>query len=536
VESTGELERGRAAYKARAWVDAADALRAADVASALTASDLELLATTIYMLGDEEDHLAVLERAHQARLDEGEPRRAALDAFWIGVQLVRRGELGRGGGWLGRAQRLVADEDCAERAYLRVPDMFRLEAEGDFAGAAALAAEAADAGRRHGDADLTVLGGHSQGIFLVAEGRVAEGLALLDEAMLNVTSGEVSPITSGIVYCGAIVGCQTAFDPRRAQEWTTALHEWCSQQPDLVAFTGACHVHRAENMRLRGEWDAAFAELERAEQRALRGGNARVAAHAVYHRGEIQRLRGELTAAEETFRDASRRGWEPQPGLALLRLQQGDGAAARAAISRVLGETTDPARRAGLLPACVEIMLAGGDLDAARAAQGELEQIAAERPSDMLAAMLAHTRGAVALAAGDAGGALTQLRRALDGWHDVGAPYEAARVRLLLAAACAALGDEDSAGLARDAARDACEQLGAALPQDRVRDAHGLTARELQVLRLVAAGATNKTIAAELVLSERTIDRHVSNILAKLRVASRSAATAYAYEHRLLTG
>jgi DNA-binding CsgD family transcriptional regulator len=537
VTPSGELERGRTAYDARAWSDAAEALARAEASGGLSARDLELLATAVYMLGDEEENYVVLERAHHAWIEAGEPRRAALDAFWIGVQLMLRGELGRGGGWLGRAHRLLEDEDdCVERSYLLIPEMFRLEAAGDLAGAAATAAQAAADGRRHRDADLAVLAGHSQGLFLVAQGSLAEGLGLLDEAMLAVTSGDVSPIPSGIVYCGSIVGCQTAFDPRRAQEWTAALHDWCRQQPDLVAFTGACHVHRAENMQLRGEWDAALEELDRAQQRALRGGNPRTAAQAVYHRGEIRRRRGELAQAEEDFREASRSGWEPQPGLALLRLAQDDGDAALATICRVAGETTDPASRANLLPACVEIMLACGDVEGARTAQRDLEEIAAERVSDMLATMLAHTRGAVELAAGDPATALTHLRRALHGWQDLAAPYEAARVRLLVATACSALGDEDSAALERDAARDVFAQLGAAAPGERSRDAHGLTARELQVLRLVAAGATNKAIAAELVLSERTIDRHVSNIFAKLRVPSRSAATAYAYEHRLLAG
>jgi DNA-binding NarL/FixJ family response regulator len=259
-------------------------------------------------------------------------------------------------------------------------------------------------------------------------------------------------------------------------------------------------------------------------------GNYRVPALAAYHRGEILRLRGDLVGADEGFREAARGGHEPQPGMALLRLAQGDADAALAAIRRVLEETTDPVRRASLLPAGVQIALAAGDLDAARATCTELEEIAAQRPSDLLAATAAHTRGAVELAAGDPRAALPALRRGLAGWHELQAPYEAALTRLLVADACQALGDADSAELERDGAHQALQALGART----ARDAGGLTARELQVLRLVAAGSTNKTIAAELVLSERTIDRHVSNILAKLRVSSRAAATAYAYEHRLL--
>jgi DNA-binding CsgD family transcriptional regulator len=536
VEGTGALQRGREAHAARRWADAAEALAAAKAQEEpIGPADLELLSTALFMLGRQEEHFAVLERAHHAHLQAGAPRRAAFCAFWIGMQMFMEGDVGRGGGWLARAHRLLErEEDCPERGYLLLPEMFRREAAGDLEGAVATAAAAAEVGRRFGDADLSILASHAQGQLLLTAGRLPEGFRLIDEAMLAVTAGELSPIPTGIVYCGAIVGCRLAFDPRRAQEWTAALHAWCELQPDMLAFSGDCHVHRAEIMQLHGAWTEALEELDRATRRGARAGRPRPVAEAAYRRGEILRLRGELAAAEDAYRDAARGGREPQPGLALLRLAQGDPAAAVAAIRRVLRETTEPARRADLLPGCAEIMLAAGEPDAAREACAELERIAAERPSDMLAAMVAHTRGAVELEAGDPGGALPLLRRALAGWNELAAPFEAARVRLLIAQACRALGDEDSAAFDRGAAREALAALGAAPGPDRPPRAHGLTDRELQVLRLVAAGVTNKAIAAELVLSERTVDRHVSNIFTKLSVASRTAATAYAYEHRLL--
>jgi DNA-binding NarL/FixJ family response regulator len=535
VEATKELRRGREAYAVRAWRDAVEALTAADDQQSLGPEDLELLATALFMLGREEEYYAMLERAHREYLDARAERRAAYCAFWIGMSLFMAGEHGRGGGWLGRAHRLLEhEEDCSERGYLLMPESFQKEAAGDREGAVAAAAAAADAGRRFGDADLFALATHRLGELLIADGRVAEGLRLLDEAMLAAAKGELSPRPTGIVYCGAITGCRIAFDPRRAREWTEALHAWCELQPDLLAFTGDCHVHRAEVMQLHGAWDEALGELDRAEQRASRAGNARVLGETAYRRGEILRLRGDLTAAEDAYREAARAGREPQPGLASLRLAQGDVPAAVAAIRRMLGEATDAAQRAGLLAACVEIMLGADDVGAAREACAELDQIASDRPSEMLAAMAAHARGAIELTDGDPHEALASLRRALAGWRDLDARYEAARVRLLIARGCRALGDEDSAALDLDAAREALEALGAAVDGDRPRDAHGLTARELEVLRMVAAGATNKAIAAELVLSERTVDRHVSNIFAKLRVSSRAAATAYAYEHKLL--
>src|ERR671910_3331860 len=264
--------------------------------------------------------------------------------------------------------------------------MFQQEAAGDYEAAAAIAAEAAEIGERFRDADLFALAVQAQGIFLVKQGRVVEGIGLLDEAMVAVTVGELSPIVSGLVYCGVIVGCQDAYELRRAQEWTIALTRWCEEQPDMVAFTGTCMVHRAEIMELRGAWRSALQEAQQARQRCEQGNNQSTAAQALYRQGEVHRLRGEFSAAEEAYRDASRYGWEPQPGLALLRLAQGNGDAAAAAIRRVIGETTERLKRARLLPAYVEIMLAVGDPQEARSACRELEGISARYQSGMLGA------------------------------------------------------------------------------------------------------------------------------------------------------
>jgi len=534
MEAVDELTRGREAYAAREWAAAAEALGAADASEPLEPADLELLATALFMVNRIDDHLAVLERAHHAYVAVAQPRRAAACAFWIGMRLFMGGEVGRGGGWLARAQRCVEQcGDCVERGYLLLPEMYRLRAAGDIEGAQRTAAMAADVGRSFADDDLVALASHAHGLFLIEAGRQDDGLGVLDEALLSVASGAVSPIPTGIIYCGAIGGCRTAFEPRRAQEWTTALHTWCETQPQMLAFTGDCHVHRGELMELHGEWADALVELDRAAQRALGAGNSRVAAQAAYRRGEILRLRGELGAAERAYREAARGGWEPQPGLALLRVAQGDTGAAVAAIQRLLDETVEPGPRGLLLPACVQIMLAADDLEAAGAAADELEALAEARGSELLSAHAASARGAVALAAGEPHAALPYLRRAMAAWQDLEALYFAARTQLLVAEACGALGDADSSELARESAHEALAALGASVPA-RGRDGHGLTERELQVLRLVAEGQTNRSIAAALVLSDRTVDRHVSNILAKLRVSSRAAATAYAYEHDLL--
>jgi ATP/maltotriose-dependent transcriptional regulator MalT len=497
------------------------------------------------MIGHDDECLRFLERAHHAYLDTGEVMRAVRCAFWMGMNLALRGEMGRATGWLGRAQRLLEREerDCVERGYLLVPVMLRHEATGDWEAAYATAAEAAELGERFGDADLLALAVHEQGCALIHQGRVDEGLGLLDEVMVAVTAGELSPIVTGIVYCSVISGCQQVYALRRAQEWTAALTRWCEDQPDMVSFTGTCLVHRAEIMELHGAWQDALEEARRAGKRCEQGNDWSAAAQAYYRQGEVHRLQGEFVAAEEAYRDASRFGREPQPGLALLRLVQGNDDAAAASIRRVVGETTEPLKRAKLLPAYVEIMLVVGDAEEARGASRELEEISGHYESAMLGAMVAQTRGEVDLAEGNARDALPALRRAWQAWRELEIPYEVARVRMLLGQACHALGDDDTTALELEAARGVFAHLGAAPDLVRVDalirsvasfDPHGLTPRESQVLRLVAAGKSNREIASALVISERTVDRHVSNIFAKLGISSRAAATAYAYKHQLV--
>jgi ATP/maltotriose-dependent transcriptional regulator MalT len=544
VGGGAELVRGRKAAGWRAWAEAYTALSLADRSSSLAGEDLELLATAAYLLGRVEDCLRALQRAQQLHAERGDRRRAARCGFWLAFHLINQGELAQASGWLARADRLLEHEqECAEHGYLLLPVALRQAVAGDPVGARQTAARAVAIGRRVADGDLVAFALSIQGRATVRAARVGEGLVLLDEAMVAVVAGELSAPVAGAVYCSVIDACQEVLEWRRAHEWTAALATWCDKQPDLVTFTGQCLVHRAEILHLHGAWPQAAEEARRAAERLAQGADSYATGAAFYQQAELYRALGDFTAAEDAYRQASRWGLEPQPGLALLRLAQGRTDAAAAAIRRVVAETSERFRRVKLLPAQVEIMLTVGDVRAAGDAAGELAEIASGYGTPALRAVADHARGAVLLAEGDAQAALVALRAAWKVWRELEAPYEAARVRVLVGLACRALGDEEAAAMELDAARTVFAQLGAAPDLERLEalmgreaasKAHGLTARELQVLRLLATGATNRAIASELVVAEKTVDRHVSNIFTKLGVSSRAAATAYAYQHRLL--
>lgn len=539
-----ELDLARERYRLRVWAGAYQAFLRADQEASLAAGDLERLAMAAYLIGRDTDYLNTLERAYNAHRATHANRRAVRCAFWLGFRLLMRGETGRATGWFARAQRLLAREprECAERGYLLLPVVEQRLDSGDNEAAYTVAAEAAAIGERCGDPDLIACARHQQGRVRLQQTQVQAGLALLDETMIMVTGGELSPLVTGLMYCSVIAACQQVYALDRTREWTAALTQWCEGQQDMVAFAGVCQVHRAEIMQLQGTWPEAIEEARRACARS-QGIDRRAAAAAFYQQAEVHRLQGDFEAAEEAYRNASRLGFEPQPGLALLRLAQGRSDVAAGAIRRVASTTVNRVKRMSLLPASVEIMLAAGAVEEARNACQELEDIAGSFGAAVPDAMAAQARGALDLAEGDARAALGSLRRSFEVWQRIEAPYAAARARVLIGLACRALGDEEGSSLEIGAARSVFERLGAgpdiarldALTKGTPSSAmHRLTPRELVVLRLIAAGETNKAIAGRLSRSEKTVDRHVSNILAKLEVPSRTAATAFAYRHKLI--
>lgn len=494
-----------------------------------------------YLVGAERESDEAWLRAHHECIRLGDVVRAARCAGFLAQGLLLRGELAQGGGWLARAKRLLDEghHDGVERGYLLLPVALQ-SFEQDPAAAHYAFERAATIGVRFGDEDLTAFARTGQGRCLIRMGQTAEGVGLLDEVMVAVTADEVSAIFAGLVYCAVIEACQEIFDLRRAQEWTTALTRWCEWQPGLVAYRGQCLVYRAEMMQFHGAWGEAADEANRACER-LSGRPA--VGMAFYRQGELHRLRGEFAEADEAYRQADQWGREPQPGLAMLRLAQGHVDVAAVAIRRVVDETNVRIARSAVLAACVEIMLAAHDLSAARAAASELAQIADDLGAPVLHAVSGHATGAVLLGEGDARGALVVLRRAWVAWRDLDAPYEAAQVRVLIGLACRDLGDHDTARTELDVAGSVFRQLGAIpdlalvetlTPTGGPKAPMGLTEREVEVLTLVANGKTNREIAAVLVISEHTVARHVQNILGKLGVSSRTAASAFAFEHDLV--
>ena len=536
-----ELLRAREAFDRRDWVAAYEGLSAGR-SDALLAADFADLATAAFLVGRHNDCIQALQRAHQAHLDAGNQHAAVRSAFWLAMTLMDRGEYAVASGWISRADRLLEtfEQDTVEHGYVLFFRMLGHILGGDPITGLDEATTLTVYGRRFGNGDLLAAGLMAQGRCLLYLGRVPEGVRMLDEAMVGVTTGEVSPIFAGHTYCSLIEACQEISDFDRVAQWTTALTTWCDAQVGLVPFTGQCAVHRGQVMRVRGAYEQAIAEFDGAAARYLAAGTPAPAGLAFAEKGGLLRIRGEYDAAEEAFEQAVGLGHDPQPEHALLSLANGRIDAACAAVRRVLGEPRDPIHRSQLLPGAIDVLVAGNDLAAARPLVDELEAVGDAFDSNSLKAMAGYAVGALALAEDRPEDALEALRAALLRWRELGWPYETARTQVLMGRSLRDLGDEESAAVELGAAARALAALGAipaAQEVDRLLAPGplpgGLTAREAEVLRLVAAGKSNPEIAAALFLSKKTVARHLSNIFTKLNVASRTAAAAYAFDHGL---
>ena len=542
MDDVGSMVKpARDAFQRRDWAGARDGFHAARDAGLLAADDYFEFAEAAWWLGDIDESLAAYERAYRAYVQGGRLLRAAMSAMFIAAHATERGDRSIGSGWMSRVHRLLSDQvESVEHGYPMYFDVFAALARGDLDGAVARGRQMQELGRRFDDPNLVALGVLGEGRALLKKGRVDEGMGLLDEAMTAALSDELHPIWTGGIYCHMMDACHELVDLRRAGEWTRATKRWCDRLPAAAVYQGICRVHRAQLLQVQGAWDEAEQEAARASTELL-GVFAAVVAESHYQIGEVCRLRGDLTRAEGEYRRAHQLGRDPQPGLALLRLAEGRVKAASASIRAALAaENQDQLRRARLCAAQVEIALAAEEGEAAHAASDELAATADEFASPGLLAASLQVGGAVLLADGQVTEALPVLRSACRRWQEVGAPYDEARTRLLLVRAYQDLGDEDAAALELDAAGLVFERLGACPDVRTVARLRGgstlpdgLTEREAQVLRLVAAGNTNREIAAVLVLSDKTVARHLANIFAKLGLSSRNAVTAYAFQRGL---
>ena len=507
----------------------------------LSATDLVAAADAAWWLGQTDDALADYEAAYRLHVDEEQSAPAARVAMEIGFLCFLRGDAVGGSGWIARSGRLLSGlPECVEHGYLLSLEIENAIATTDWERAIAAARRVQDMANQYDDRTLHSAGLVGEGVALVKRGSVTDGLTVIDEAMIAVRAGEVSPDWAGNFYCQVMALCHELADPRRAREWTEATERWCGQFTSAAMFAGICRVHRAQLRQFGGEWSQAEAEARRVCHE-LADMNVSVVAEGYYQVGEIRRGRGDLAGAEDSYRRSHELGRDPQPGLAMLRLAQGRIAAASASIRAALAtQPDDRLARARLRAAQAEIALAAGELDLAWEASTEVGQIAAAYASPGHAATARHLIGATLLAHGQPAEALVELGAAGQAWHDLDAPCHAARVRLLSAEAYRALGDEDRAGLELDAAAAVFDRLGAVADAKRVAELRGravlpdgLTPREAEVLALIAAGLTNREVAAELVVNEKTVARHLANVFTKLDLSTRTAAAAYAFEHGL---
>jgi DNA-binding CsgD family transcriptional regulator len=537
-DGDGLIGEARALFAANRWRRCVDLLADGEP---LDGEGLLLLGKAAQLIGAEEESATAFARAYRQYLATGDFRAAARSALWCSLVLENAGEAVRSVAWASRAARLVQDHDVGggEAAWVLAHRAHVLLAQQHIADALATAQDAERAALAAGDGDAVVLSRLTIGFAQVVSGERAEAIGVFDEIMLAISSDETSPAVVGTSYCLSVAACMRLRDVVRARTWTSILDRWCSARPDLVAFRGQCLVHRAQMSTLGGDWGLALEEAASA-QRRLRGS---AAGQAAYQLGEVHRLMGHGAEAENCYRQANALGTQPEPGLSRLRTAQGRPEVAVRTLQRLCAEPRPPEDRTELLAAKVDAELALGDVDAARGTADELGAIADSVGAPLLLGLADQAEGTVLLAEAHPEAALDVLRRAQERWSELDLPHAGAQVRVLTGRCLHALGDRESADLEFHAARDCFARLGATFDLARIdsltaRDAlprpGGLTGREVEVVRLVAAGHTNRMIAGRLGLSEKTVARHLANIYAKLDVPSRAAATAYAYDHGLL--
>ncbi len=539
-----ELDAAREAYARQRWQQAYEAYHAAvedgseDRASgveALVLEDLIALADAAWWVGRTDESLRLSERAFRLLLADGQEEAAARVALEAGFLWLLRGELTVGSGWMARARRLLAErEETAAHGLLGYVEVETALGDGDLDRARATAGWIQALADRLEDPTLVAIGLVLEGRILALDGAVAEGLRVIDEAMLPVRAGEVEPSWAGNLYCQVMSLCFGLGDLQRARAWTEATERWCDRQTNAAMFVGICRVHRAQLLHLEGAWDEAEREATTACQ-DLADMNVEVVAAGRYELGELHRRRGDLEAAEAAYAEAEACGRDPQPGRALLRLAQGNAEAATAALRAALAVRTLPTERAPLLSALVEVAWVGEDRELAVPTADELVAIADRVGTAGLVATARVAAGTAYLVEQEPGRAVPLLRDGVRRWRSLQASFEVAHARLRLAVALDRVGDVEAGTRERHAGEAALEALGVRAADVAARPTPGgLTPRELEVLTCIARGRSNRATADRLFISERTVERHLSNIYLKLGVASRTEAAAFAFTQGLI--
>jgi DNA-binding CsgD family transcriptional regulator len=525
------------------WNARFDQLSAEAAAGTLSPQGFDQLGLAAWFVGLTDESVHAWDAAHRAHLAAGDVDAAIRSVFWIGFTLSEGGDGIRAGAWMARLFELWQSGGAGSDSEPIVETCRSVAAfsRGNLEESAALAGEGIRLARAARDRDIEVLATMSLGRALVGLGRVEVGFEQMDRVMLMISSHDVGDHVAGPAYCAVIASCLARWDIERARVWTRDLSVWCDAQQGLKPFRGECSVMRAVVLRIGGEWGEAERTLTDVAAHEPR---PETRENAIYGLAELHRLAGRRPEAEAAYRLAGELGREVQPGFGLLRRDGRDLNAARSGIARALDAAAEPSRRADLLAAQVELEVDGGDLDVAAAAVDELERLATALDTAYLHAQADRARGILFISQDDARSALTPLRRSWSAWRGLDAPYEAAITRVQLGRAARAQGDEEGAQLEFDAARSVLSELGAApdlARLERIATAGtasaigGLTQRECEVVRLIARGLSNRAIANQLFLSERTVARHVSNILAKLALPNRAAVTAFAFEHGMTT-
>lgn len=534
------LEKARRAYADHDWSSTHALLTELDRTRDLGPEDLTALAEASWWVGDLDSAIAARERLYDFYIAAGDTRQAAMEALSVSLRLGDKGEETLASGWRARAYRLAEEEPGSPAmGYLLSLEADTAFHSGEQDECIAKSRAAIDIGQRHTDPTLVAWGTHMEGLGLLAKGEVKTGWARLDESMVATASGRVDPIWAGLMYCGMLLACEMHGDSRRGWEWVRKTERWLEAFPGARLYPGVCRIHKVHFMQLNGGWREAELEAWKTCEELMEI-HVYTAARGYYEIAEIKRLTGDYEAAQELYSKAHALGFDPQPGLAQLRLAQGRIDAAAAGIHRVLAGAKDEATRGHLLPHKIEIELAAGRLEEAKTASQRLDEIAGNYLSPGLLAASSTWRGAIALAEGDAAAALQELHSAIEAWLQIDCPYELARTRVLCVKAHRLVGDLDGADMELDAARRIFVKLGAAPDAARVEALlgivlrpGGLSRREAEVLALIADGRSNKEIAVSLFISENTVARHVSNIFTKLGVGSRAAAAAYALKNGL---